>query len=280
MKLSLIYEAGMNRRSFLKLMGKAAGAAIAPSDTVLKSVSDLVSGGAPVIIKAWFGSSTDGGFNADDEFNKVTTLLKTFKKLGAKNLSIQGQSLQGNIDPQLLQQLIPKLEKVEDHKALYRLDLGNTAINFISPKDDWYSTVLKYADSKNIVDNIDGVYRAVLSNLNKFAERGWNVTYSNSLKNWISGKGWEITPTKIISFEDVPDHIKQVIRNRLKHDKDYYQQLKQRSPEMLPPEYRENTHSPREFGHERVGFDPKSSRPAQAVGPFESRLVDKLGTLI
>ena len=37
----------------------------------------------------------------------------------------------------------------------------------------------------------------------------------------------------------------------------------------------------REVGHERKGmFDPQSSRPAQALGPIESRLRDKLERLI
>ena len=293
MRLSLIYEAGMDRRGFLKLLGKGAAASMAPPEAALKGIADIASSlGSPPRFLAWFGPGAIGlggnDFSADAAVKLVSQYYTTMKKLGIDDINTNDRTdfIEGKISPILFQRLLPKLKEDEDHPGVYKLPVGNAAggtISFFTSKSPLYSKKPDHINPHKTSKHIDkmGLFKRVINGMNRWADHGRDVTYSKGLEKWVLSKGWEISPTKIYKWEDFPDFIQDTIRKRIEDNPDYLDELE---PGMIPPEYRSkksNTHLEREVGYEREGqFDPQSSRPAQALGPFESRLSDAFRSIL
>ena len=268
MRLSLIYEAGMDRRGFLKLLGKGAVvAAGAPLDKLggLDKLGKFVGSLADnAYYSVWFGNDLSrkrGNFNADAVLGMALKCFNALKQSGVTDISGNSRSwhLNGVLNPLIAKRMIASGEKQEYGGGnVYRVDLGmgNDMDLILSHKPEDYSEIQKEFP----ISNVDDLVKSVVANLNKWASSGWKVNVSDKLRSELASKGLSINDTTRTPFDKLPDAIqKQIKRERIRRDKS----------------------SGREVGYEKEGqFDPQSSRPAQALGPFESRLSDAFRSIL
>lgn len=303
MRLSLIYEAGeMSRRGFLKLLGKGAAASMAPPESVLKGVEQLATGlSKPIYYSVYYGGA-GGGKSVDKLIHKAFGAFNFLKKLGIKDVSANSLTdyLEGQIDPVLFARLTAGAKKSE--QGHYAIDTGDFFMTLHPPSSSWYEHhTPEYKAEKDQrrksgsmedipISGKEQLLKVVVDHINNSVDRGWQYEISEKMADWLAERGLKINPTSRYTFEDLPEGIQNHIRNMTPEEKDELPE------DWQPPEYREEkrkrqeeeeekrknrgAHHSREVGYEKQSmFDPQSSRPAQALGPFESRLRDILKTL-
>jgi hypothetical protein len=298
-KLSLLNEADMSRRDFLGFLGKgAAAAAGAPLDKVsqyaLPALQKLTGkpGKSLVELHPRFSGMYQGEGTLKNDLQELVKTWNIFKRItGAKEIFIQDLNPYGafhfraeidrNIDD-LTQNW--NMLNIPDYEE--RHEMAN--------RENWPHMTAAYSDEKDWFKNLSyGVLRAT-GHITQGASHGAET--ANSMTEAVKAFAELVFNEYDIQFFN-PDYFDQegleVLKNNgintdkllERHHEAYtsHEQSLQRDKERREARARrlKDRSQPREVGYEKQGqFDPQSSRPAQALGPFESRLVQLFGTLL
>jgi hypothetical protein len=310
-RLSLIYEADMSRRDFLKLIGKAGAAAMGSPLQSLEPLINLVS-------RSTFTSS-----ELEDELWRRIQPWKAASAYPASKINpeISNKMLKGFLAhktkeyldsnrPASLYYGIDYLRAVErtDKKGIFTnlaSNLQDKMVQSAGPEAIVKAmllpgkTMIKYRHS-DVEGNFDYWIKWVDSVWDKHLEMlSQVVSTSPTMRSFMAQHGMSALDIKrlaqnkdasfeffeklnALSSEDVSTlkNAREGLKQKAKLEKETSKTAKEvETPvdELMP----NSAHLEREVGYEKQGqFDPQSSRPAQALGPFESRLKDVLRSIL
>lgn len=282
-QLMLLKESGMNRRDFLKFMGKAAGAAAgAPLGNPLEIISkatDFSANKSENVIKfsMFFPEpiqmSTDGPGPLSAAFSNVIEGFNFLKAILGGNFAKGGEEIGG------------------DFILSYRFNLKSGELGRFLERAKMAGLKVKHNDRSEwntwILSDPEGSFRIYGSKagISDSYERPSNPIYDywKALRKWITDKNVIIDPKAEEMLEQVgfnPEIEKRKLLERSLEEKQKELQQKEREQKARQEEAEEEVRGremDREVGHERRGvLDPIASRPVQALGPFESRLREQL----
>jgi hypothetical protein len=271
MKLSLLYEAGMSRREFLGFLGKAGAAAVgAPLGkldlSALGDPSKLLGKAAkkymilsPTYSHYGYGRGAPNPSLADmivSVENAFSTLVNLTGSKMIKPLGDYDYEFGTLIDEK-------QFKEISAQYAPIRGDPAYDPTEHMWWFEDGISVYEVGAEASGYGDDLLDVWG-----------KSSTPTVTNPVEQWVKEYAGYDMPNLIQGPEDVaelekrglkeyvPDQVQGELENAIENVRDEEEH-----------ERRKSNYPGREAGYEKEHmFDPRSSRPASALGPFESRL--------